>query len=74
MGGKMTEPKPTTFDIGIRCVNVDGEWRIQGVMPPITGPDLIAQVGVYQDIFASAIKLLALTYLIPADKEDLWVH
>ena len=67
----MTEPANlTTFDIGIRCVNVDGQWRIADIMPPLTGPDLIAQVGVYQDILASAIKLLSLTYLIPADKED----
>jgi hypothetical protein len=66
--------EPTTFDIGIRCVNEDGQWRIQNIMPALTGPDLIAQVGVYQDIFASAIKLLALTYLIPADKEDAEVH
>jgi hypothetical protein len=60
---------PTTFDIGIRCVHVDGQWRIQDIMPGITGPDLVAEAGVYIDIFASAIKLLALTYLIPADKE-----
>ena len=71
----MSEPTtPTTFDIGIRCVKDDGKWRIQGIMPPLSGPDLIAQVGVYQDILASAIKLLALTYLIPADKEDHEVH
>jgi len=63
-----------TLDIGIRCVQVDGQWRIQDFIPPITGPDFIGQAGVYQDIFASAIKLLALTYLIPADKEDLEVH
>ena len=71
----MSEPtNPTTFDIGIRCVNVGGEWRIQGIMPPLSGPDLIAQVGVYQDILASAIKLLSLTYLIPSGKEDKEVH
>ena len=71
----MSEPtKPTTFDIGIRCVNVDGQWRIQNVMPPIVGPDIVSQVGVYQDVLASAIKLLALTYLISADKEDYEVH
>ena len=67
----MSEPtNPTTFDIGIRCVNVDGQWRIQNVMPGPYGPDLIGQVGVYQDVLASAIKLLALTYLILADRED----
>ena len=65
---------PTTFDIGIRCAKIDGQWRIQGIMPALVGSDLIAQVGVYQDILASAIKLLALTYLIPADKEDSGVH
>ena len=70
----MSEPKSTTFNIGIRCANIDGEWRIQGIMPPITGPDVVAQVGVYQDILASAIKLLALTYLIQADKDDSGVH
>lgn len=70
----MTEPEPTTFDIGVRCVNEDGQWRIQNVMPPIAGPDIVAQVGIYQDILASAIKLLALMYLIPADKEDYEVH
>ena len=66
----MINPKPITIDIGIRCVNVDGQWKIQDVIPPITGPDFVAQAGVYGDIFASAIKLLALTYLIPPDKED----
>ena len=68
----MTEP--TTFDIGIRCEQVDGQWRIKNIMPALDGPDLIGQVGVYQDIFASAIKLLALTYLISAGKEDSEVH
>lgn len=66
--------EPTTFDIGIRCVNVDGQWRIQSIMPGITGMDPVAAVGVYQDILASAIKFLALTYLIPSDKEDSEVH
>ena len=68
----MTEP--TTFDIGIRVEQVDGQWRIRNIMPVLDGPDLVGQVGVYQDIFASAIKLLALTYLISAEKEDGEVH
>ena len=66
--------EPTTFDIGIRCVNVDGQWRIQNIMPAITGPDIVGQVGVYQDVLASAIKLLALTYLIHTDNDDSGVH
>ncbi|MHB8084272.1 MAG: hypothetical protein ACYDHZ_00400 [Dehalococcoidia bacterium] len=51
----------------------DGNWGIKEILPPVfeEGPGLIRQVGLIQDILASAIKLLTNVYLIKPTQSGL---
>jgi hypothetical protein len=72
----MTDPKPPVTEIGIVCAQVDGQWHVTGILPPIELLECgeVAGAGLYIDILTTAIKWLAAKYLIKLPVESGVVH
>lgn len=65
-----------SFDIGIRCHMEAGQWIVEDVLPhmPEDHPEMVSMVGVYQDVLATAIKYLAVKYLIKLPQNLSYEH